>query len=605
MLRKNQKEMFKEKKLMHFKKYFKFEKEKAMKIITNIKEFETDITDISLLFFPCNLLVKNDNIILKHYLDFKENLIINKISLVSIKDKTEIDGKECDENEEICLSEASYSNKIATFKNDDQKNETVKNLIRLAVYKSISAYSYKKFPWGCLTNENPIKIAKQLIKQGEDIAYIEEKLIEYFAVEPKNAKLVSQILSNQKDIINNENLVNLYINISSYNNSSNFINFSVNKCIDARNKNQIILGQKAENYGLEKETEICRNNGTKNNDVTSFFKNQVKNFENNEHDFSTIFPSYFNALIKEIKALKKIIVRKAYVVKTIYIGGDIALLNANELGILLEELAFLFSEFTVECGSPRSLTKNKLQILKNYGVTRISINPETFTSKTLKQMQKNFNFQDLINFYKDCMEFDFIINIDLTAGIPNENLKNFKKNIGLLLELSPDNITINANLNNKQISTNEIVETSFDKINQIVDMVNYANEKLVGDGYKPYFLQKEMIFDNNSSFENNCLVNTNIKHSDNEDKIGNSFKDNFGDLINKNIDIIGYCKTGTKSIFELNISEQNSILMACGVNSTSSIVVDDFKQQQVNPKSITQYIGQLESIIIEKLKLFK
>jgi hypothetical protein len=114
-----------------------------------------------------------------------------------------------------------------------------------------------------------------------------------------------------------------------------------------------------------------------------------------------------------------------------------------------------------------------------------------------------------------------------------------------------------------------------------------------------------MIFDNNSLFDNNFFVNTNVKHSDNEDKIGNSFKDNFGDLINKNIDIIGYCKTGTKSIFELNISEQNSILMACGVNSTSSIVVDDFKQQQVNPKSITQYIGQLESIIIEKLKLFK
>ena len=41
-------------------------------------------------------------------------------------------------------------------------------------------------------------------------------------------------------------------------------------------------------------------------------------------------------------------------------------------------------EFTVECGRPDTLTKNKLQTMKDCNVDRISINPQTMNDKTLK-----------------------------------------------------------------------------------------------------------------------------------------------------------------------------------------------------------------------------
>ena len=48
--------------------------------------------------------------------------------------------------------------------------------------------------------------------------------------------------------------------------------------------------------------------------------------------------------------------------------------------------ALSLDEYTVECGRPDTITKEKLDVLANHGVTRISINPQTFCNKTLKEI---------------------------------------------------------------------------------------------------------------------------------------------------------------------------------------------------------------------------
>lgn len=564
-----------------------------MKIITNFKEFETDIIEILLLFFSSSFVEANENFFINHSLEYNNDLIINKIALTQIDcennsekllntdlNSTDVENTKQNKTEfkGVCISEATYQNKIR-YKNEEQKIGKLKNEVQLAVYKFVSSILNKKFVWGTLTNKDPIKIAKKLINLGEDASYIEEYLIKYFAVESKKAKLVSQIINSQKSIINNENLVNLYINIPSSHNVTNFINYAINN---------VEIEKKLDKEVFSKHLENVKHPEKKYEDLI-----QTNDFQNNELEFSAIFTSYLNALIKEIKLVKKIISKKAYVVKSIYIGGDVALLNANELDILLGEFAFLISQFTVECGSPSLLTKNKLQILKNHGVSRISLNLETFTLKTLKLLKKNYDFKDILNFYKDCIELDFNVNIDITAGLKNENFKTFKKNIAVLLELSPDNITINVNAKNDEI-----------EIKQLVEMINFANEKIVSDGYKPCFLLKENI-GNVSNFDENListLINENntINQFDKKDK---TQKENFE--INNKIEIIGYCKTGKQSNFEIDAVEGQSSIIACGANSTSSIVIDNFKQRQANPKSIFQYIKQIDKIINEKLKLFK
>ena len=80
---------------------------------------------------------------------------------------------------------------------------------------------------------------------------------------------------------------------------------------------------------------------------------------------------------------------KGRTLDTVYFGGGTPTsLSAEHLEKLLDKVknTFDFSEvkeFTVEAGRPDSITEEKLSVLKKYGVTRISINPQTMKQETL------------------------------------------------------------------------------------------------------------------------------------------------------------------------------------------------------------------------------
>ena len=563
-----------------------------MKVLTNVKEFKAEILEVLHLFFPKSFLMEN-HLILKHNFEIKENSIINQVYLGYKKGK----------NNEICFAEATYTNQIKI-----NNIENSKNSIKLAVYKLISSFLNKKLSWGILTNENLMQFTKKLVKTNDDLIFLEENLIDNFAVEPKKAEMISKILHAQKHLIENENLVNLYINIGGDVNN-NFINFAINnfqkidnnQIKDIQKVNTQINTQKIENIDNVQDIE-----GNKNDNVQESI------------NFNAIFPNYFEALLKEIRATKKIIAEKSFVVKTIYIGGDIGLLNTNELDILLQELAYPVSEFTVECSSPQLLTKSKLHILKNNSVSKISIVAETFTLKTLKLLKKDYNFQDILNLYKNALELNLKIGIDLTAGLEQESLKSFTRNVNLLLELSPENIVINVAQNNLLKQNKEVFEA-----------INYVNEKLVSDSYTPYFIFKPKLLKyeieddlslkkfeniNLENFENESL---NFEKNNKEGDFKLNLKDNFElnqfkmnfikifeNNIFDNIEIIGYTKTGEQSLFHSDCITKNSIIFACGANSTSSRVLDGQVKDQTNPKFIKDYVIKLDNLISEKIKLF-
>ena len=81
-------------------------------------------------------------------------------------------------------------------------------------------------------------------------------------------------------------------------------------------------------------------------------------------------------------------------------------------------------EFTVECGRPDSITKEKLQTMKKYDVTRISINPQTMNDETLKIIGRNHNAEDVIEKFNLARELGFKdINMDMIIGLPGEGIK--------------------------------------------------------------------------------------------------------------------------------------------------------------------------------------
>ena len=406
--------------------------------------------------------------------------------------------------------------KLEPYKNDLEKKRYIKRAVKRELYKILSNKYNKSLPWGCLTGIRPTKVAYELLENGLDKYFVKETLTEQFYVSSSKAKLVDRIIKNQNCIIKNDNLVDLYINIP----------FCPTKC------------------------SYC-----------SFISAEYGAVEK-------LIPDYINALIKEIRATKQLIIDKSYIVKTIYIGGGTpSVLSANELELILQELTFGVNEFTVECGRPDTITKEKLDVLEKYGVTRISINPQTFVDSTLKRIGRKHSSQDVIDAYKMALNYNFSVNMDLIAGLPSETLRGFKKSIQTVLELFPDNITIHT-LALKKGST--LVQESVKNENELTEkMVEYGQEELLKNGYQPYYMYK--LKNQNAGLEN-----------------------------------VGFFRDKV-CIFNIDSMEETASILACGANAISKRIFTYYNriERQANVKFASDYILRIDEMIQKKKELFK
>lgn len=422
-------------------------------------------------------------------------------------------------NDGVNIVEKEYVDKITQNITVLERKRQIKRICKQCLYKTLSFYFKKDMPWGSLTGIRPTKIAYSLIKNGTPDYLIKEFLIKDFYLSYNKADLVSKIINMQKSIIHNEKLIEFYVNIP----------FCPSKC------------------------EYC-----------SFISSVIK--EGDE-----ILDEYLNYLIEEIKNAKKIINEKSYIVNTVYIGGGTpTILSANQLTRLLSELNFNVQEFTVECGRPDTITEDKLIVLKSYGVSRISINPQTFNDDILKKIGRKHTAIDVLNTFKLAKKYGFDINMDFIAGLRGETLTSFKNNIDICLELNPENITIHT-LAIKKGSNLALESANKDNknIKLIEKMVDYSYETLIKNGYYPYYLYR--------------------------------LKNMSGNLEN-----VGYSKQGKICVFNVNSMEENTSIMACGINAISKKI--DFFNNKIdrcaNFKYFKEYKERFNEVLQRKKELF-
>ena len=394
-----------------------------------------------------------------------------------------------------------------------------KRYSKLALFQCLQElHPNKILPWGSLTGIRPTKLYYELIKENSgDYMKAMSILIDDFKVTREKAYMVKEIIKNQKDIIKNDNLVDLYINIP----------FCPSKCYYCSFISQPI--------------DKCRD----------------------------LLEPYLDALLKEINEAKNLIERKNYLIKSIYIGGGTpTILSAEQLDRLLSSINYSVSEFTCECGRPDTITKDKLDVLKKHGVTRISINPQTFCNKTLKEIGRNHTSADILEAYKLALNYDFSINMDLIAGLGNENLITFKKSVNKAIECYPDNITIHT-LSIKRGS--ELKTDGGDTADEEVvpKMIEYSIKKLTENGYKPYYMYKQ--------------------------------KNMLGNLEN-----IGYFRE-KPSVFNIDSMEEFASVIACGANAISKryYSLHNKIERFANLKNINEYISRIDEMIEKKNVLFK
>jgi len=392
----------------------------------------------------------------------------------------------------------------------------LKRFFKNQLYEILSTEAKKSLPWGSLTGVRPTKFARDLLERGEVKPHLlAETLVRDYHVSIEKAKLATQILNNQKGIIKNDKVVDLFINIPICPTRCNYCSFISNELWTV--------------------------------------KDQVE--------------TYLDCVVKELEAMKKVVDENAYIIRTIYIGGGTpSVLTASQLERLLSKIGYSVKEFTVECGRADTITREKLDVLKKYGVTRICINPQTFCETTLKRIGRKTTNKQVLDAYMLAMEYDFVVNMDIIAGLTGERLGIFKRTINTLLELYPQNITVHT-LSIKNAAQIRGEEQKY--ADEVPKMVEYAQKMLMENGYKPYYLYRQ-------------------KHQ-------------LGGLEN-----VGYFRDDTPCMFNIDSMEDVSSVIAIGAGAISKRVfnLENRIEREPNCKFIPDYIARIDEMIEKKVKFF-
>ena len=154
--------------------------------------------------------------------------------------------------------------------------------------------------------------------------------------------------------------------------------------------------------------------------------------------------AYIEALNKEIISLRE--KHNNLEINTIFIGGGTpSVLEANELECLLKEVAKLNMakdiEYSIEC-NPGNLTEEKLEVMKKYGVNRISMGLQAKQDNLLKGLGRIHNYKTFKENFLLAKKVGFNnINVDLMFGLPNQSLNEWEETLREIISLEPAHIS--------------------------------------------------------------------------------------------------------------------------------------------------------------------
>lgn len=200
--------------------------------------------------------------------------------------------------------------------------------------------------------------------------------------------------------------------------------------------------------------------------------------------------AYIKALIKEINNK----ITKEYLINTIFIGGGTpSSLGVNELEMLLKEVSKLNLsnniEYTMEC-NPGNLTREKLKIMKEYGVNRISMGLQAVQNTLLKSIGRIHDYDEFEKNFKEARDFGFNnINVDLIFGLPNQSLENWKESLERIIALNPEHISAYSLIIEEGTAFYKLYEEDKLKVPEEEverEMYNLAKSKLLEAGYYQY-----------------------------------------------------------------------------------------------------------------------
>lgn len=336
-----------------------------------------------------------------------------------------------------------------TFREDVTRDKLLKLALGDAILAVCGEVCGYRPSWGMLTGVRPSKVATEMLKKGISKTRVKKILSSEYFVIPKKAALATEVALNEARIIATPDKKDCSVYIS--------IPFCPTRCA------------------------YC-----------SFVSYTSKRL-------LSLIPEYLAKLCDEVKETFACINRLGLRVKTVYIGGGTpSILTAEQLRMLLSVIAestdvSRLEEYTLESGRPDTITKEKFEVAKQYGVNRVSVNPQILCDEVLHGIGRAHTSEDFYRAFEIARNADFkVINTDLIAGLPGDKFSTFAMSFDQILTLRPENITVHTFCVKKSA---EILQ----KDSKVYDIrggdtgkcVDYSQIKSMHEGYKPYYMYRQ------------------------------------------------------------------------------------------------------------------
>lgn len=406
------------------------------------------------------------------------------------------------------------------------QKRAVKRAAKTCLFQLIGATQPVLPPWGSLTGIRPTRLFYEAMEEGLDREGAKQKMQRDFYVSPSRTELLAEIIDMQRGLIGREeDEFDLYAGIP----------FCTTRC------------------------SYC-----------SFAAGELGNGKRVE--------PYVQALLREMELCAPLIRDRGYKLRAGYIGGGTpTAISAGQLRSILQTAKRLYPgarEWTVEAGRPDTIGREKLAMLRDEGVDRICVNPQTFHDETLVRIGRAHTAQQTIEAFALARAMGFgHINMDFIAALPGETHADFVASIQKAIELAPESITVHALAlkHSSKLNEQKYVQTS---ANEAQRMVEEARVLLEEAGYRPYYLYRQK-------------------------------------YMAGNLENVGYAKPGCACLYNIDNMEETAPVLAFGAGSISKWLFpgrddggrDERIERAPNVRNIDAYIERVDEMAQRKIEL--
>ncbi|HZJ57450.1 MAG TPA: coproporphyrinogen dehydrogenase HemZ [Clostridia bacterium] len=489
-------------------------------ILTSIQEYSNELAELARAFYPGRV-VKTDT---GNPEDLLPGDLLFRCEFQTVGDTTKIAVKLFKGME--TSSVFSKTHRLRPDTTPMTKRRDIKNCMKQMLYDILMDLTDRSLDWGALTGVRPTKIAHGLIDEGLDRNKVLKLLYDDYRVSQKKAELLHGIAKIQRPFFcgNHPNRISVYINIP----------ICPTKCL------------------------YCS--------FPSATMDQCAH----------LVDDYITALEYEMETMSILAREKGIEVETVYIGGGTPTsLNTVQLERVLRAVREFWGwspwkEYTVEGGRPDTMSGDKLRVLKDHSVTRISINPQSMNDKTLGAIGRNHKAHEIVECFYRARDVGFdCINMDVIVGLPGEGIEEGRRTMGSIKKLAPDNLTVHTLAVKRASRLKDNLERfALTDERLAAGMMDIFYEGAGSMGMKPYYLYRQKYM------------------------LGN-------------MENVGFATPGKESIYNMQIMEDRQTIWAFGAAAITKVIYPTMGriERAANVKNIGDYIDRTEEMVQRKLKI--